>query len=163
MYLGTFHHWLSQIHNSALFPSLRSLFSTNLAAGTTTHVEELWSREAGWWPLLTVWTGNRTVNSSTDSVFLDRASLRPIFWLLDLNIQSLLLSQHWAMIYFSVSKCQQHEETSHSLIYNCHRARGFIYFIRNKTKSPNKGIKNKQNQVCCDLYFLHQFTGIRIH
>lgn len=49
------------LHRDFCF-SLRSLFSTYLAAPTTTHVEELWSREAGLWLLLTVWTGNKMMN-----------------------------------------------------------------------------------------------------
>lgn len=40
----------------------RSLFSTNLAAASTTPVEEPWSGEDGSWRLLTVWTGESWIN-----------------------------------------------------------------------------------------------------
>lgn len=43
---------------SGFIPPLRSLFSIDLEAGTTTHVEEPLLRGAGLWQLLTVWTGD---------------------------------------------------------------------------------------------------------
>lgn len=55
-------HW-------CVFRPFRSLFSTNLAAVTTTHAGEPWLREAGWWRLLTVWTGSEMINSSVHFVF----------------------------------------------------------------------------------------------
>ena len=47
----------------SVFPPFRSLFSTDMAAITTTHAEEPWLQEAGWWQLLTVWKSNAIIIS----------------------------------------------------------------------------------------------------
>ncbi len=136
----------SHIQNSGIISSpSRSLFNTYLAAATTTHAEESWSGPAGFWQLLTVWTGNVMINDSIHSVFFGCMNFRCIcahfVWFL--NIHSLLLSQYRGMIYFSVSKCHQREQTSHSLIYNCHTPRGFIYLISLQTKESKQDSFNE--------------------
>ena len=88
------------------FP-FRSLFSTDLAAITTTHAEEPWLRKAGWWQLLTVWTGNMLIiNKSSDTLFFGCMSLRctcgqfVVFWLKNPPPRSYRNRDAWFMSVF---------------------------------------------------------------
>ena len=174
------------------FPPFRSLFSTDMASVTTTHAEEPWLREAGWWQLLTVWKRNAIINSGClrfrctwlsfwlpfcvlenifyiekdrSFLFFQYARLHDLWQCFDLNVAH---SCHNIMVLIHCFWMSTLMKTSGSFTYNCTKEIFFFFYwmAEQVSRQRNQSINNSFNSMFWSFLFTSVYCNknhLRLH